>query len=211
MLSLRVIGQLIWIFWLKTCNCLFSSVERQLDWSKALGQVTWAPLQSLCLHLNASQRRIVGDFRFLLFKRVKFSSSDFHRAIFAKFLIPLTLNSFLSLYVHGGRDLKEGSISSMWRLNLTGILAMAEDDSSNSQVEWELVNTTGRSPGRISHHTVSVRPDKNVIFYGGLKGEDSNSEIFLFNPNSNSWLNVNLSVSIPSAHSLILLWLPVSM
>jgi len=99
--------------------------------------------------------------------------------------------------------LKEGSISSMWRLNLTGILAMAEDDNSNSQVEWELVNTTGRSPGRISHHTVSVRPDKNVIFYGGLKGEDSNSEIFLFNPNSNSWLNVNLSVSGPSAHALI--------
>ena len=57
------------------------------------------------------------------------------------------------------------------------------------------MQTTGRGPGRISHHTVSVRPTKEVVFYGGLKGEDSNNEIFLFNPNTNAWLSVNPSVS----------------
>ena len=97
--------------------------------------------------------------------------------------------------MHGGRDLKEGSIATMWRLNLTGIHAMAEDDGSGSAIEWELVQTTGRGPGRISHHTVSVRPTKEVVFYGGLKGEDSNSEIFLFNPNTNTWTTVTTSVS----------------
>ena len=105
--------------------------------------------------------------------------------------------------MHGGRDLKEGSIATMWRLNLTGIHAMAEDDGSGSAIEWELVQTSGRGPGRISHHTVSVRPTKEVVFYGGLKGEDSNSEIFLFNPNTNTWTNVNTSVSDPPASDVM--------
>ena len=61
--------------------------------------------------------------------------------------------------------------------------------------KWELVKTTGRGPGRISHHTASVRPSKEIVFYGGLRGEESNSEIFLFNPSTNNWLNVNPSVS----------------
>ena len=84
----------------------------------------------------------------------------------------------------------------MWRLNLTSIHQMLEEDvAGDAGTEWELVHTTGRGPGRISHHTGSVRPTKEVIFYGGLKGEDSNSEIFLFNPNTNAWLTVNPSVS----------------
>ena len=97
--------------------------------------------------------------------------------------------------MHGGRDLKEGSIASMWRLNLSSIHQMLEEDGTAIDCEWELVQTTGRGPGRISHHTVSVRPSKEVVFYGGLKGEDSNAEIFLFNPNTNAWLSVNPSVS----------------
>ena len=44
-----------------------------------------------------------------------------------------------SLYVHGGRDLKEGSIASMWRLSLSGIHSILEDDMSDSVGEWELV------------------------------------------------------------------------
>ena len=101
----------------------------------------------------------------------------------------------VSLYVHGGRDLKEGSISTMWRLNLSGIHQILEDDMSGEVGEWELVQTQGRGPSRISHHTASVRPSKEIVFYGGLKGEESNNEIFLFNPNTNSWLTVNPSVS----------------
>ncbi len=68
--------------------------------------------------------------------------------------------------------------------------------------EWELVQTTGRGPGKISHHTVSVRPTKEVIFYGGLRGDDSNDEVFLFNPNTNTWSIVQPSVSncLPFGH-----------
>jgi len=89
--------------------------------------------------------------------------------------------------------LKEGSIASMWRLNLTNIHQTMDDEGPDGVSEWELVQTTGRGPGRISHHTVSVRPSKEVVFYGGLKGEDSNSEIFVFNPTTSAWLTVNPS------------------
>lgn len=96
--------------------------------------------------------------------------------------------------MHGGRDLKEGSIASMWRLNLASVHSLMGDEPVAS-VEWEPVATQGRGPGKISHHTASVRPNKEVVVYGGLRGEDSNGEIFLFNPSNNSWLLVQASVS----------------
>ena len=84
--------------------------------------------------------------------------------------------TIFSLYVHGGRDLKEGSIASMWRLNLTNIHGMMDPDGSGDSLsDWELVQTTGTGPGKISHHTVSVRPSKEVVLYGGLKGDEGNN------------------------------------
>ena len=64
---------------------------------------------------------------------------------------------------------------------------MMEDDHNEINFEWEQVQTTGRSPGKISHHTASVLPSKDVIIYGGLKGEDSNAEIYLFSPPNAMW------------------------
>jgi len=58
---------------------------------------------------------------------------------------------------------------------------MLEEDGRDEESGWDLVETMGRGPGRISHHTATVRQNKEVYFYGGLKNEDSNSEIFLFN------------------------------
>jgi len=86
----------------------------------------------------------------------------------------LDLRNAEYLYVHGGRDLKEGSISTMWRLNLTRIHQMMEEENNEINFEWEKIATTGRGPGRISHHTACILPSKDVIIYGGLKGEDSN-------------------------------------
>lgn len=54
------------------------------------------------------------------------------------------------LYIHGGRDLKEGAHSSMWRLNLTEVRQLEQDPSR--PVSWEPVNFTGKGPGKISHH-----------------------------------------------------------
>jgi len=92
------------------------------------------------------------------------------------------------LYVHGGRDLKEGAHSSMWRVCISGILNLRQDPYH--PVEWECVNTHGAGLGRISHHTASVRNSNEVVFYGGLKGEESNKLICLFNCSTNTWNEV---------------------
>jgi len=77
------------------------------------------------------------------------------------------------LYVHGGRDIKVGSLESMWRVSITGIRELITD--SYYPVGWESVSTEGRGLGKISHHTASVQSATEVLFYGGLLGEDSNT------------------------------------
>jgi len=78
---------------------------------------------------------------------------------------------FFSMYIHGGRDLKEGPIASLWRVNLSAIHRMKSNPTS--PVSWELISSSGRDIGRISHHTCALVSAKEVVFFGGLKGEDS--------------------------------------
>ena len=89
--------------------------------------------------------------------------------------------------------MKEGSIATMWRVNLNGILQLQQDPYY--PVEWELVQTSGREPGKISHHTASVLNAKDVLIYGGQKGEDSNPDIFIFNALAGQWTTIQLAVS----------------
>jgi len=69
------------------------------------------------------------------------------------------------LYIHGGRDLKEGSIATMWKVNINSVKELSHN--SSLPVEWELVTTAGRNPGKISHHKVFVVNAQNVLMYGG--------------------------------------------
>jgi len=81
------------------------------------------------------------------------------------------------LYIHGGRDLKEGAISTMWRVNLTQLNVLKEDPYHPCAWEEVKMNEMKDGPGKISHHTASVNGD-TVYFYGGLKGEDSVKDIY---------------------------------
>lgn len=92
--------------------------------------------------------------------------------------------------------MKEGSISTMWRVNLSGIKELFRDD--NYPVEWEPVVTAGRNPGKISHHKAFVMNEQNVLIYGGLKGEDSSADIWLFNAVNSNWTTMQYAVSDPS-------------
>ena len=82
-----------------------------------------------------------------------------------------------SYYVHGGRDLKEGAMDSMWRLNLDELKNLATDPTY--PVSWELISGKGKNPGKISHHTCTVMGDK-MILLGGLKGDKQNSDSYIF-------------------------------
>lgn len=90
--------------------------------------------------------------------------------------------------------MKEGSIATMWRVNLSGVKELFRD--ANFPVEWEPITTTGRNPGKISHHKAFVMNEQSVLIYGGLKGEDSNPDIFLFNTVNNSWTTMQYAVSM---------------
>lgn len=68
------------------------------------------------------------------------------------------------LYIHGGRDLKEGALDNIWRLDLNGIKRLSEDDQQ--ELEWEQVKTKGQGPGPISHHTCAVIDDTMVLIGG---------------------------------------------
>ena len=65
----------------------------------------------------------------------------------------------------------------MWRLNLETVQMLQKDPGH--EVSWEQVFPNGKGPGKISHHTAFVQ-DSEVIFIGGLRGEDSCNEVFVF-------------------------------
>lgn len=45
------------------------------------------------------------------------------------------------LYIHGGRDLREGAVDNMWRLDLDSLMRSSEDASY--PVQWEPVAYRG--------------------------------------------------------------------
>lgn len=103
------------------------------------------------------------------------------------------------MYIHGGRDLKEGAISTIWRVNLTAIRELQQNQTR--QVGWEQITTTGKDIGMISHHTCAMVSAKEILFFGGLKGENSSQAVFLLNLASNVWSSVTCKVSYIT-HSL---------
>ncbi len=101
-----------------------------------------------------------------------------------------------SLYVHGGRDLREGSIGDMWRLDLDSLLRATEDPTY--PVHWEQIQYKGpKTPGRISHHKCAVQGDKMILIGGNRAGAESGqAESWIFDLKSNQWEAAKLSVKL---------------
>ena len=85
--------------------------------------------------------------------------------------------------------MKEGAMSSMWRVDLTDIHKLFNDPVY--PVAWEQVQGKGKDLGKISHHSAVVF-DSDVVFYGGMKGEDSNPDIALFKTETATWTMLKL-------------------
>jgi hypothetical protein len=100
------------------------------------------------------------------------------------------------LYIHGGRDLREGAIANMWRLDLDGVMRACEDPHYAAQ--WEEVAFKGsKSPGRISHHKCAILPGTDkMALVGGLKGDQANTEVWLFDLKTSTWELSKSSVSV---------------
>lgn len=73
----------------------------------------------------------------------------------------------------------------MWRLDLDSLMRACEDQ--HILVQWEEIKYVGaKSPGSISHHKCGLSGDK-MILIGGLKGETSNKDTWIFDIKTNSW------------------------
>lgn len=102
-------------------------------------------------------------------------------------------------YIHGGRDIKEGPMGNMWRLNIQGVTELAEDPEYG--VAWESITARGNVPGKISHHKPAVF-GSSVVVYGGIN--DAN-EIYEFDSNKCMWSIMKQTGDVPAArddHSL---------
>ena len=103
-------------------------------------------------------------------------------------------DGIFSLYVHGGRDLREGSISDMWRLDLDSLMRATEEPTY--PVHWEQIQYKGaKTPGRISHHRCAVQGDKMILIGGNKQGQESvSAETWIFDLKNNSWESAKTSV-----------------
>ena len=101
------------------------------------------------------------------------------------YLINFITHIFLySVYIHGGRDIKVGSMNNMWRLSLDGIHELMEDPEHG--VEWESVVQKGAVPSSISHHKPAVFGHQVVVF-GGIVDSGENPIAYEFDSNKNTW------------------------
>ncbi|CAI2364122.1 unnamed protein product [Moneuplotes crassus] len=82
------------------------------------------------------------------------------------------------LYVHGGHDIREGTLDTMHRIHL--------EPSSNDN-EWEQISQRGmQKPGCISYHTLTRHGDQAFLFGGSDLGID-NSKMFSFDIENCEW------------------------
>jgi len=107
-----------------------------------------------------------------------------------------------SLYIHGGRDIKEGPMGNMWRLSISSVEELQQDPSTSAS--WESVQFKGTPPGKISHHKPAVFGSCVVIF-GGIKDYDNNLQAYEFDTSKHVWSCLKQTGDVPKPrddHSL---------
>ena len=111
------------------------------------------------------------------------------------------------LYVYGGLDIREGSLNSLYELNLQCLgeispseLASPGGDPIQSNYRWRAVQTSGNAnhiPGKIAYHSSVVYKDNMYLFGGNTpgtnRGEEENQDdlyadkMFYLNMRTMSW------------------------
>jgi hypothetical protein len=74
------------------------------------------------------------------------------------------------LFVYGGLDIREGSLNTLWELNLNNLKDLEVADGYRQEnCVWKLIKTTGNSqtiPEKLAYHTSVVFKD-NMYLFGG--------------------------------------------
>lgn len=80
-------------------------------------------------------------------------------------------------YIHGGYDIREGSLESMYRINL---------NPKSNENSWELIHSKGEKPGKIGFHTL-CRYENKAYLFGGSECGVENKKLFEFDIETNEW------------------------
>lgn len=74
------------------------------------------------------------------------------------------------MFIFGGLDIREGSLNTLWELNLTNMKDLEVEEGYRQETcGWKQVKTTGSVaaiPDKIAYHTSVVYKD-NVYLFGG--------------------------------------------
>lgn len=82
------------------------------------------------------------------------------------------------LYVHGGHDIREGTLEKMYRINL---------NPKGNDNEWELIQQRGvEKPGCIGYHTITLHESTAYLFGGSNLGID-NEKMYALDVPRNEW------------------------
>lgn len=76
------------------------------------------------------------------------------------------------LYIHGGRDINQGKMSDIYKLDLIKL-------STKDEQSWEKVITKGNNPMKISHHRGCVIGNKLYTFGGIININDSINTMYI--------------------------------
>jgi hypothetical protein len=80
------------------------------------------------------------------------------------------------MFIYGGHDIREGSMDSLWMLDLQKLNDLEKSDEyQDKKCMWHLMETSGKeNPGKVSRHTSEVYLDKMYLFGGSKSSGEQN-------------------------------------
>ncbi len=89
----------------------------------------------------------------------------------------------------------EDTHSDVWRLDLAQVLKLFATAVAPSQTFWQMVESRGTPPGRISGHC-AVAIETMIYVYGGqINGDNQDRCLFTFNTIDGTWTRITALVT----------------
>jgi len=92
------------------------------------------------------------------------------------------------LYIYGGHDIREGSLATLWMMNLANLQDLDKPEfEQDKKLMWHLIETSGPNPGAISHHSSVVYNERMYLFGGSKANGEENKKFYSLDLKSYKW------------------------
>lgn len=116
------------------------------------------------------------------------------------------------LYIFGGHDIREGSMDSLWSMDLSVLSDLeAHESGQKKNCQWEALEPKGKQkPGKLkwvnglgplAHHSSCVYGGKMYLF-GGSNLETENKDFFVLDLATLEWKVIASQVSLDGSYSV---------